>query len=61
MAQISANPLQSIFLILSVILIEVVLSVDNAAVLATMVKDLPEKTQKKAIKLTEKLNIIQEE
>jgi YkoY family integral membrane protein len=49
MSQISANPMQSILLILSVILIEVVLSVDNAAVLATMVKDLPPATQKKAL------------
>lgn len=49
MSQIGQNPLQSIFLILSVILIEVVLSVDNAAVLATMVKDLPENTRNKAL------------
>jgi len=47
--QIIANPLASIFLILSVILLEVILSVDNAAILATMVKDMPEETQKKAL------------
>lgn len=47
--QIVQNPLQAIFLILTVILVEVVLSVDNAAVLATMVKDLPVETQKKAL------------
>lgn len=48
-AQIGQNPLQALLLILSVILIEVILSVDNAAVLATMVKDLPEKDQNKAL------------
>lgn len=49
MSEIGSNPLSAIFLILNIILLEVVLSVDNAAVLATMVKDLPEKTQKKAL------------
>lgn len=49
MNQIIANPFHAIFLICNIILLEVMLSVDNAAVLATMVKDLPEKTQKKAL------------
>lgn len=49
MHQIGENPMQAIFLILSVVLLEVILSVDNAAVLATMVKNLPPATQKKAL------------
>jgi YkoY family integral membrane protein len=48
--QISQNPLHTIFIILSIVLIEVVLSFDNAAVLATMVKDLPKEQQNKALK-----------
>ncbi|TXG80429.1 MAG: DUF475 domain-containing protein [Spirochaetes bacterium] len=47
--QIFANPLSTVFLIFNIILLEVVLSVDNAAVLATMVKDMDPKTQKKAL------------
>lgn len=49
MSDITTNPLSAVFLILNIILLEVVLSVDNAAVLATMVKDLPPATQKKAL------------
>lgn len=36
-------------IILNIILLEVILSIDNAAVLATMVKSLPQKQQKKAL------------
>jgi len=49
MSQIYQNPLAAILLIGTVILLEVILSIDNAAVLATMVKDLPPATQKKAL------------
>lgn len=45
-----SNPLTSILLILNIILLEVILSFDNAAVLATMVKELPEKQQAKALR-----------
>lgn len=48
--EIFANPLAAIILISIICLLEVVLSIDNAAVLATMVKDLPEKTRNKALK-----------
>lgn len=44
------NPLNSIFLICLICILEIVLSLDNAALLATMVKDLPEKTRNKALK-----------
>ena len=37
--ELSHNPLNAVFLILGIILLEVILSFDNAAVLATMVKD----------------------
>ncbi len=49
-SQISQNPIHTLFIILSIVLIEVVLSFDNAAVLATMVKDLPKDKQNKALK-----------
>lgn len=49
MSDIAQHPLQSLLLIFTVIVLEVILSVDNAAVLATMVKDLPPATQKKAL------------
>lgn len=49
MGQIIASPLKSTLMILTVILLEVILSVDNAAVLALMVKHLPENKQKKAL------------
>ncbi|MES2799264.1 MAG: DUF475 domain-containing protein [Bacteroidota bacterium] len=46
----TANPLATILLILNIILLEVILSFDNAAVLATMVKGLPEKQQSQALR-----------
>lgn len=49
-AMLTDNPLNAIFMILGVILLEVILSFDNAAVLATMVKDLPAEQQDKALK-----------
>ncbi|MDQ3075733.1 MAG: DUF475 domain-containing protein [bacterium] len=48
--EITASPEQSAITALNLILIEVLLSVDNAAVLATMVMDLPEKQQPRALK-----------
>jgi YkoY family integral membrane protein len=47
---LTENPLNAVFLILGILLLEVILSFDNAAVLATMVKDLPEDQQKKALR-----------
>lgn len=47
---ITANPLNAIFLISGILLLEIILSFDNAAVLATMVKDLPKEQQAKALK-----------
>lgn len=41
--------LTTILIILNIILLEVILSIDNAAVLATMVKSLPKTQQKKAL------------
>jgi predicted tellurium resistance membrane protein TerC len=46
----SNNPLNAVFLILGILLLEIILSFDNAAVLATMVKDLPVEQQSKALK-----------
>ncbi len=46
----TANPLNALFLILGIILLEVILSFDNAAVLATMVKDLSPEDQSKALR-----------
>lgn len=48
--QIIQNPLPSLAIIGNLILIESLLSVDNAAVLATMVMDLPKDQRKKALK-----------
>lgn len=48
--QIIDNPGASIAIIGNLIIIESLLSVDNAAVLATMVMDLPEKQRDKALK-----------
>jgi len=48
--QISDNPGPSLAIIGNLIIIESLLSVDNAAVLATMVMDLPEKQRDKALK-----------
>ena len=48
--QIVNNPGASLAIIGNLIIIESLLSVDNAAVLATMVMDLPEKQRDKALK-----------
>ncbi|UTA66921.1 MULTISPECIES: TerC family protein [Emticicia] len=48
--EIINNPLPSLAIIGNLIIIESLLSVDNAAVLATMVMDLPEKQRDKALK-----------
>jgi YkoY family integral membrane protein len=48
--QIIDNPLPSLAVIGNLIIIESLLSVDNAAVLATMVMDLPEKDRSKALR-----------
>jgi YkoY family integral membrane protein len=48
--QILDNPLPSLAVIGNLIIIESLLSVDNAAVLATMVMDLPQKDRDKALK-----------
>jgi len=45
-----ANPVASLLVVGNLILIESLLSVDNAAVLATMVMDLPEKQRSAALK-----------
>ena len=42
--QILANPWPSLAVVANLIIIESLLSVDNAAVLATMVMDLPKRT-----------------
>lgn len=47
---IVAHPLPSLMVVLNLIVIESLLSVDNAAVLATMVLDLPESQRSKALK-----------
>lgn len=48
--QIIDNPYASMAIVGNLIIIESLLSVDNAAVLATMVKDLPENQKVKALK-----------
>lgn len=48
--QITDHPGASLAIIANLIIIESLLSVDNAAVLATMVMDLPEKQREKALK-----------
>jgi YkoY family integral membrane protein len=48
--QILNNPGASLAIIVNLIIIESLLSVDNAAVLATMVMDLPQKQRNKALK-----------
>lgn len=48
--QIIDNPVPSATIILNLILIESILSVDNAAVLATMVVDLPKQQRVKALR-----------
>lgn len=44
------NPVNSLIIIGNLVIIESLLSVDNAAVLATMVMDLPEKQRERALK-----------
>jgi YkoY family integral membrane protein len=48
--QIFDNPFSSLMIIANLIIIESLLSVDNAAVLATMVMDLPKEQRNKALK-----------
>lgn len=48
--QIVHHPIPSLMIVLNLVLIESLLSVDNAAVLATMVLDLPKDQRKKALK-----------
>src|ERR1700754_4574279 len=48
--QIVENPIPSLLIIGNLIIIESLLSVDNAAVLATMVMDLPKSDRNKALK-----------
>jgi len=48
--QIFDNPTASLIIIGNLVLIESLLSIDNAAVLATMVLDLPENQRQKALK-----------
>ena len=45
------NPQAALLVVLNLILIESLLSVDNAAVLATMVMDLPDKERKRALRI----------
>jgi YkoY family integral membrane protein len=49
--QILQDPLLSIAIIGNLVLIETLLSVDNATVLATMVMDLPQEQRKKALRI----------
>ncbi len=48
--EIINNPIPSLLVVGNLILIESLLSIDNAAVLATMVMDLPENKREKALK-----------
>jgi len=48
--QILANPLAALAIVGNLVIIESLLSVDNAAVLATMVGDLPPEQRKKALR-----------
>ena len=50
LAQIASKPLVSLGVVVNLILIESLLSVDNAAVLATMVMDLPKDQRPKALR-----------
>jgi YkoY family integral membrane protein len=47
--EIIQHPISSLLIVINIILIEAVLSIDNAAVLATMVVDLPKNQQSKAL------------
>jgi YkoY family integral membrane protein len=48
--QIQAHPLPSLLVVLNLVLVESLLSVDNAAVLATMVLDLPKSQRRRALR-----------
>ena len=48
---IQPDPKTALLVVLNLILIESLLSVDNAAVLATMVMDLPEKNRRRALRI----------
>lgn len=48
---IQPDPESAFMVVLNLILIESLLSIDNAAVLATMVMDLPEKDRKRALRI----------
>ncbi len=48
---IEPTPKAALLVVLNLILIESLLSIDNAAVLATMVMDLPEKDRKRALRI----------
>lgn len=48
---IQPDPQSALLVVLNLILIESLLSIDNAAVLATMVMDLPEKDRKRALRI----------
>jgi YkoY family integral membrane protein len=48
--EIFNNPIESIFIIINIILIESLLSIDNAVILATLIKKNKKKDQKKALK-----------
>lgn len=48
--QIADNPIPSLIIVGNLVIIESLLSVDNAAVLATMVMDLPKEQRGKALK-----------
>ena len=47
---IGNHPVKALLIVLNLVLIESLLSVDNAAVLATMVMNLPKEQRKKALK-----------
>jgi len=47
--EIIQNPIASLLVVLNIVLLEAILSIDNAAVLATMVIELPKHQQKKAL------------
>lgn len=48
--EIFSNPMAGIFMVLNIIVLECLLSVDNAAVLATMVMDLPKEQRNRALR-----------
>jgi YkoY family integral membrane protein len=48
--EIFQHPLSALLVVCNLVIIESLLSIDNAAVLATMVMDLPKTTRKKALK-----------